>query len=177
MKVAFAPGSVMKFCYWSERNWRWDEGDQAITHVFQDQLLRVKREFVDHCTANDLDELKKYTHFRSNAQMNNIVTTAKRLFRNLAFVGGLDQDLNIFPLGNGVLDIPSAEGWPRFMISLIHDKLDWPDTGLHTPLTDFEPFICEVIGKNVKYFQVLMGYMLTGQTNMQFVCFWVGAGE
>jgi hypothetical protein len=160
MKVALAPGSVQKFCYWSARNWRWDEGDQVITHVFQDQLLRVKRKFVDHCMANDPDERKKYTEFRSNAQMNNIVTTSKRLFCNAGFVAGLNQDLDIFPLENGILDIPTATlcpHHPHYMISLIHDKLDWPDTGLLTPLTDFEPFIYEVIGKNVKYFQVLMG--------------------
>jgi hypothetical protein len=125
MKVAFAPGSVQKFCYWIERNWRWDEGDQVITHVFQDQLLQIKREFVDHCTANDLDKPKKYTDFCSNAQMNNIVTTAKRLFRNAGFGAGLDQDLDIFPLGNGVLDISTATlcpHHPRYMISLIHDS-------------------------------------------------------
>lgn len=175
----------------------WDEitTDEVICH-FMTKMKLIITPLIEHYktisnSSNDKEIRKKFEKLASKVEHTpefcksskalTMIPLIRSYFRDKQFANKINNIPDMIPVKNGVVNLRTGEFRERYKFDYFTFELNINWKGLDYSTIDIKKFIDDIMLDNenmVNYLQKLLGYSITGYTNLQkFVILWGNGGN
>jgi len=179
----------------TSRLWEEITTDEVICH-FMTNMKIIIAPLVEYYrtmakSSTDKDKAKQFEkmalkiehtpEFCKSSKASSMIPVIRSYFRSKQFASSINNIPDAIPVKNGVLNLRTGELRERTKFDYFTFELNTEWKGVDYPINDIEKFINDIMlndGKMITYLQKLLGYSITGYTNLQkFVILWGSGGN